>query len=163
MLFPSLKLRQASAKNNIPKVIRSLSCGANPSNRDFFTGESSLHLACYGGYEEVVQLLLDSNADVNNVDIAQYSPLHIAAMNNFEGTLRILLSRGANVHQVDKNGMTALHWASWYGFKGCVRTLIEFGSEPNLKEKKGGFNCIDLARLNFHKDIVKILNPYDGM
>ena len=66
-------------------------------------GCTPLHYAIYGGYEEVVSLLLASGADVNQADKHGYTPLHLAAENGDEQVVQLLLKNGALRDVVARN------------------------------------------------------------
>lgn len=60
---------------------------------------------------ELVSLLLDAGAEVNQSDSNLNFPLHHAARTGSDALVMLLLSAGANVNQEDANGKTALYWA----------------------------------------------------
>ena len=83
--------------------------------------ETPLHLAAVMGYERLVTILLNANANVNAVDLGDATPLHLAAglglsyrfhryaarRHSYLDTLRILVQGGADRSRVDGSGLTA--------------------------------------------------------
>ena len=53
---------------------------------------SPLHLACAKNEYELVEALLQSNANVNTCDVQRNTPLHVAAMFGHIETVKLLLS-----------------------------------------------------------------------
>lgn len=70
-------------------------------------GTTALHRAAAVDHE-VVQVLLQGNADVTIKDRDEKSPLHWAAQNSQLDAARLLLHHGADVGDKDKDGRTAL-------------------------------------------------------
>ena len=52
--------------------------------------------AAFGGYLDVMEVLLDSNADVNEVDLNGYTPLMWAMEGDSADAVKLLLRRGAD-------------------------------------------------------------------
>ncbi len=61
-------------------------------------GETPLHFACAGGYEMIVQMLLDKDANVNAADTIGRLPLHVAVEHGQETVAKILLQNKAQVN-----------------------------------------------------------------
>jgi ankyrin repeat protein len=57
------------------KLVLSLGVDVNSANTNY--GDTALHLAAYEGYEQVVQLLIDSGANVNQRNKAGWTPLKV--------------------------------------------------------------------------------------
>ncbi|KAH7724429.1 hypothetical protein AAVH_07903 [Aphelenchoides avenae] len=69
-------------------------------------GQTPLHWACDAGHNEVVQLLVNSGADVNARDKDGLTPLHYAAMCSHPLTVRLLLDKGADPKIRDNDDQT---------------------------------------------------------
>lgn len=65
---------------------------------------------------DMVELLLDSDADPNLADEQEFTPLMDAAMRNDLEMVSILLEAGADVDQEDDCGMTASSYAEQEGY-----------------------------------------------
>jgi hypothetical protein len=106
--------------------------GANPHVRG--DQESTpLHSAAYFGKLEVVQKLIEYDADINARDEYEWTPLCWSSRGvHFKdgSVLRLLLERGANVNaRADDDGCTPLHRASRFGALEAVRLLLEHGAD----------------------------------
>ncbi len=75
------------------------------------TGRTALHAAASGGFVEIVQILLNSNAKLNVQDYEGYTPMHIAARDEHPEIVRMLVKAGASMDVQDKGGKTPLHTA----------------------------------------------------
>jgi ankyrin repeat protein len=62
---------------SLPAVRLVLSVGADVEAANTNYGDTALHLAAYLGYEQIVQLLLDYGADVNQKNKAGWTPLKV--------------------------------------------------------------------------------------
>jgi ankyrin repeat protein len=92
-----------------------------------------------GGYDEVIQVLVDRRIDINcPVGPPFEYPLTAAATHDWITTFQILIDAGANVN--NKGGMyaTALQAAAAEGNEEIVRVLLEHGAEPNIVGGKFG-------------------------
>lgn len=80
-------------------------------NCKYSDGNSLLHTAIQSQCSiDVIQFLLDLEADVNAENALQNNPLHLAVKTNIE-TVLLLIQFGANIHAININGMTPLHEA----------------------------------------------------
>lgn len=63
-------------------------------------GSWSLFWAAYGGYDEVVKMLITASVAIDS-DLPPYdglTTLAVAVMNNHKSTVKLLLNSGINVH-----------------------------------------------------------------
>jgi ankyrin repeat protein len=98
-----------------------------------------LHSAAFFGKFEVVQKLIEYDADINARDEYGWTPLFDASRGRHfkDGSvLRLLLERGADVNAravkatpVSTLGSTPLHFASENGALEVVRLLLEHGAD----------------------------------
>ncbi|KAF7258760.1 hypothetical protein EG68_04024 [Paragonimus skrjabini miyazakii] len=81
--------------------------GVNVNSVNRFN-ESALFVAAYYGENEILQLLLDHEADPNTTTIEGNTALHACAYNNHVKCIEILLKAGADKTVRNKNGSTAI-------------------------------------------------------
>lgn len=130
----------AAARGDFDAVKRML---ANGEPADQFPGIGfvqpfPLHLAVEAGDIQMVQLLVNSGADIDGGNSSAMPPLVLAAAHSRADILVFLLSRGGNPNVRERlSGATALHAASLYGCDECVRMLLVYGASASLKDLDG--------------------------
>ena len=141
--------------------------GADPIVHCFF-GNTPLHSAAYYGDVEVVQELLDLDADVNARDKRGGTPLFDACSGhsdydkvpNYPQSLanvaRLLLERGADINARDEDGQTALHIVRRIE---VIPVLLEHGANVGAEDKQGR-NPFSLAREKGYDEIMKLLSEH---
>ena len=87
------------------RLIRAGCANVNATNKD---EESPLHLAAYGGYLNIVELLLDSGANVHAANGYKETPLFYAARRGYAAVARLLMRRGADPSHMSRFGDTAI-------------------------------------------------------
>lgn len=79
-----------------------------------FTGNTALHWSAAKGHVEVVQWLLQQEADVYQVNEAGETALHTAVGHGQPGCAQVLvLAGGADVHMQDGLGLSAMQVSGW--------------------------------------------------
>lgn len=144
-------------KWSIPSSMPSLSLGPSPAN-DSSTGDTSkdesssssrrssvigaLHIAARSGNDRIVSLLLQYNADCNEIDGHGMTPLAHAVECGRENVVRLLLLRGARIHCIDgadnapanrrMQRRSALHWAVLQRLESILAVLLKHCREKLL-------------------------------
>ncbi len=95
-------------------------------------------------YQEVVHLLINHGAIVNQQNNAGKTPLHETAFIGSKNIGHLLLENGALIDQQDNDGWTPLHDASWRGYTSFVHFLLEQGASHITNNN--GKTPIDVAR-----------------
>lgn len=127
-------LTAAVANNHQEVASRLIAAGADPDGGQ--GGLGPLDQAIMNGNLELVQLLLDSGADVNRRGSGGKTPLmdavsfHPTSGDEVSPLLPILLAKGADPNLQNDRGETALHLAIDQSKVGDANLLIE--AEPNL-------------------------------
>ena len=105
-----------------------------------YTGTFPLHAAAFSGEFEVVQKLIEYEADIDARDEEGWTPLYWASSGLYlkDGSiLRLLLERGADVNAPTKGGSTPLHRASGNGAVEVVRLLLDHGADIEAVDSDG--------------------------
>ena len=141
--------------------------GADP-NVQCFIGNTPLHSAAYFGDVELVQVLLNLEADVNSRNDRGSSPLNYICdftrdVPNFPQSLanvaRFLLDGGADVNARDNNGWTPLHTATNRRQIETICVLLEYGADVGA-EDEDGITSLSLAKERGYDEIMKLLSEY---
>lgn len=118
-----------------------------------------LYFAAESGHDDMVELLLEKGADINERYTTGQSydsldtPLHVASDYGNVSTVRLLLEKGAEVDAKNKGGTTPLYAAVTSGFssvneknrEAIVRMLLERGADPENRNR-GGYPIMNWAR-----------------
>ena len=75
------------------------------------SGWAPLHEAAMNGHLEVIEYLLEKNADINVRSRIGSTPLHWAARGGHTAAARLLLDHGADLDATNYEGKSALEWA----------------------------------------------------
>lgn len=118
---------------DIVKVL--LENGASVNERDDRWNQTPLHFASINGNREVVELLLEHNAEVNALRNDLMSPLMCAASNGHQYIVELLLDKGAKTNFVDADNSTVLHHAAISGQNNVIKSLIAKGVQIDCKNK----------------------------
>lgn len=95
-------------------------------------GWTPLHVAAGSGDMDMIELLLQNDAEVD-AETALGTALHVAAIRNRPAVVRRLLLANATVSVKEEDGMTPLHLAAIEGHAEVVNLLV--GSNAELEAK----------------------------
>ena len=133
----------ASAIRNgdIAAVRRFIDSGANLNARDYTYGRPLLAVATTAtderGKIEVVQMLIDAGADVNNFDSGGRPMVNVTALRGSSESLRVLLNAGADPNVRDMSGYPALERAFQRNSPEVIHVLVEGGADVNARDHAG--------------------------
>lgn len=123
--------------------------GPRKVGADFMGGMTALLYAAREGHIAAARALVESGADVNQVNGDKFSPLVLAIMNGHLDLGKYLLDNGADPNLVSDSGVTALYsavdvqWApkTWFpqpsteqekiGYLDLMKALLDKGAKPN--------------------------------
>jgi hypothetical protein len=115
-----------------------------------------LHSAAYYEKFEVVQKLIEYDADIDAGDQDRWTPLSWASKGHFfknGSVLRLLLEYGADVNsRADDDGFTPLHRASAGGALEVVRLLLEHGADVEAISVDGG-TALQVVGRSAYRDV----------
>jgi ankyrin repeat protein len=100
-------------------------------------GRSSLMEASSKGYFDIVKLLLDRGATIDDKDNAGFNSLMLASQGGHLAIVELLLDRGANVNFTCNIKMTALMRASYVRHLATVKLLLDRGANIEAKDRYG--------------------------
>ncbi|XP_034946542.1 ankyrin-1-like [Chelonus insularis] len=134
----------AAIKNNFnAKFIKTLLKLNSQVNTVTSNGHSPLLDACYHTSKdqlEIIQALLDCNADDNFANHRLVTPLFIACRKKNLPVVQVLLEKGANPNIMDIDGETPLHVACIFSSnttKDMIQLLLEHGANIETVDIKG--------------------------
>jgi ankyrin repeat protein len=121
-------------------------------------GKTPLHLAGWGGYAQIITLLLDTGADVNARDNAGATPLcYMTGWCTRTDIVDLLVSGGANIDLCDNDGASPVDLAAslihksghcWGDHAKLTQHLIVSGAKIDI---------FTAAILNRHEDLATLL------
>ena len=124
------KLSIAIEKGDAAKVKKIISTRMLDINKKWF-GWSHLYAAAYFGHKEVVQLLLESGAEVNVTSRSGWTPLHCAAGKGYRDCVKILLEKGAMPNTKNNWGQTPQIVAERHGHVATANILENYMSKKS--------------------------------
>jgi ankyrin repeat protein len=127
-----IALVEAAQRGDLAEVRELLETGTDPNRT--IENASALGHAARGGHTQVVELLLNSGADIEGGN--GLSPLACAAYKGQDEIVRLLIERGANIEADTGGPGTALFQASAEGHLSTVRLLLEFGAAVDAKTER---------------------------
>lgn len=118
-------------EGNTPLDIALLHCSENHDCREVIAilvaheggGLSPLYIASSWGHIQIVEVLLEHGADVNEPMLDGWAPLHVAASKGHREVVEVLFMKGANRNATIKSGETPLQIAAKYGHSEVVKLL----------------------------------------
>lgn len=153
------RLADAVETNNIKKARAAIAAGADVN---FMSTTSSVFLrAVKLNQVEMVKLLLDNKADINQVKpVDRFSGLMIAAKHNNLAMAKLLISRGIDVSITTVIGRNALHIAALSDSVDVARVLV---SDTNIDvNAREGLCALAVAARQDHREIVSLLKNQEG-
>ncbi len=130
------KLISQAARGNVVTVRALIGEGADIHARRKTVGgigRPALYYAAGSGNSEIVKLLVEHGANVNEQPEGEETALMVSTVHGYADIAKLLLAAGANVNARDKSGATALTDAARKGQTEIVHLLIEHGADVNVR------------------------------
>ena len=119
------------------------------------------------GHNEIVQILLDSGADIDKGDYCSRTPLWFSAWCGRCDVMETLLDGGADPNKADEYGRTPLQCVARNGRNDVTKTkgiqlLIDRGAKPNKADAYGRYPLY-YAKRQCRPEVIRILGYYHTM
>ncbi|XP_031335923.1 ankyrin repeat domain-containing protein 17-like isoform X2 [Photinus pyralis] len=119
--------------------------------------DTALTLACAGGHEELVELLIKRGADIEHRDKKGFTPLILAATAGHEKVVETLLNNGADMEaQSERTKDTPLSLACSGGRYEVVELLLNRGANREHRNVSD-YTPLSLAASGGYVNIIKLL------
>ena len=143
-------------RNHISCVKEFLRCKANLNIKNLKSGLTPLHIACYNDNLEMIKILLEGGANINEVDNKGNTPLSFLVKYGKDKLIKFLKENGADINKKNNSKNTAIEISIQYGNLECIKVFLELGYEIN-KVIQGEMSLLGIATINNKKDIIKYL------
>ncbi|MCB9493230.1 MAG: ankyrin repeat domain-containing protein [Epsilonproteobacteria bacterium] len=111
---------------------------------------------------EIIDVLLDSGANIESHGEYKQTPLFYAAQRNKNSVVKKLLDRGARAHTMDKFGDSALRAAIGSGEEAeeTVELLLAHGARESINKNSDKYSVMKQAMSSGSAKTVKLLHDY---
>ena len=128
-----------------------------PPNEAEVSLDEMLSLACRQGKQDIVELLLESGANVNHRNKAGNTPLLEACSQGHTTIAQMLLDHGADIDApTEPTSDSALTWACTLGNDSVVEILLKRGADVEHRTKDG-CTALMFAALAGHVKVTRLL------
>lgn len=122
-----------------------------------FSNKTTLSMAALCGNQTLLDALIVTGADVNQLFDKHQTALHIASHHGHSACVQSLLQHGANVHLVDMWQNTVLHEATYSGCKQTVQILLDHCPQLVNLTNINGSTAIHIAARHAHYECIQQL------
>ncbi|KAK7396140.1 hypothetical protein VNO78_16934 [Psophocarpus tetragonolobus] len=119
-------------------------------------GDTLLHVAISGSRADLVQLLLEFNADIEAKDRSGESPLQAACSGGEELIVELLLAHKARTERTETSSLGAIHLAAREGHEEVLRLLLLKGAKVDSLTREGE-TALHLAVKEGERECVRLL------
>jgi ankyrin repeat protein len=146
----------AASRGQGKMVLDLLAHGASLNDTNDY-GTAALHAAAAANHFQMVQALLDRNADKDLVSTIHGTPLHAACRGKFSDIGLLLIKRGASVVIKDQNSRTVLHEASKNGLAQLVDAILITDDSLINAQDADGNTALHHSSIGGHPEITSLL------
>ncbi|CAG8632103.1 28328_t:CDS:2, partial [Dentiscutata erythropus] len=94
-------------------------------------GKTALHLSAENGHKDIVEILINYQADISIGDKNDKTSLHLATKNDHTAIVNKLINNKAEVDTIDKDNHTPLFYAAESGSEKLIDILIKYNAKVN--------------------------------
>ena len=155
--LPAQEIFDAVKANDLAKVKALVAKDAALVKAKDEAGYTPLHQAANIGSSALAQLLLDSGADINALNLQLNTPLHEAIRAKKLEVARLLVEKGADIQRQNINQKSPLHFAAQYDQMEMGRLLIAKGAAIDARDDYLRTPFLLVARQTGNVDFGKLL------
>mmetsp|Transcript_70012 Transcript_70012/g.121157 ORF Transcript_70012/g.121157 Transcript_70012/m.121157 type:complete len:322 (+) Transcript_70012:2-967(+) len=137
-----------------------LEAGADRDKAETTSCASPIFVASQEGHPEIVQILCNARADVNQPARGCVTPLYMAAQNGYIRVVEMLCKAQANLNVTQKEGATPLCMAAEKGHLQVIRHLVAMRADVR-KPRKDGKSPLTVAAFFGHSAVAEFLDAFD--
>ena len=108
----------------VSKLLLMSGASTNFSNSGILDGAPLLSVFAYNGFEDMVKLFIDFEANVNCVNSEGLTPLMFSCKRGQCEISRLLLANGASLNKTDRADKCALVYAAEFGYLDIVELIV---------------------------------------
>eukprot|EP00658_Telonema_sp_P-2_P038726 TRINITY_DN2772_c0_g1_i4.p1 TRINITY_DN2772_c0_g1~~TRINITY_DN2772_c0_g1_i4.p1 ORF type:complete len:343 (-),score=89.34 TRINITY_DN2772_c0_g1_i4:240-1241(-) len=116
----------------------------------------AIHQAAKEGHTDVLQVLLDANADIEAPAMRGVRALHMACRYGHSDAVSMLIEQKANIRSMGEDGDTPIHHAAEKGHDAVLKLLIGSNANVSVQDSKGS-TPLHRAAENRHAGVVATL------
>jgi len=132
LAHPGYGLRDACRIGDLERVRSQISSGVSVRSIDEAFERTPLHHAAHTGHAAICELLINSGAQVDAVDIGNQTPMHLAAERGHSSVISVLVKKHANLAARTPVGNVPLHYAAQGNHSGAAAMIVALMREQNL-------------------------------
>ncbi len=130
------EIHDAAHQGDLAKIKTLLTANPQLINAKDARKSTPLHFAADNGSIEVIELLLEKDADLRAIDVDGDTPLHWAAFAGHQVVVELLIAAGAEINRKNKKDRTPLEYAVRRGHTNVVDLLLAKGAKIPLTGDK---------------------------
>jgi uncharacterized protein len=134
-------------------------CDVNAKSK--MDGATALHRASLEGHVDIIVLLVQYGADVNDPDIEGMRPVHWAVQAKKTKSVETLASCGADLEAKSAAGLTPLHRAVSGRNVAMARLLLQLGADVNASAPFG--NALNRADATGNGEMINLLSQHGAV